>query len=93
MNLHPDETDLRGRWLVKEGRVEGDTVCERIEELIRRVLTKLGNDPSGWDTLYQDPRDGRLWERTYPQGELHGGGPPRLTVISEADARVKYDFA
>ena len=34
----------------------------------------------------------RLCERTYPQGEMQGGGPPRLRVLSEEEARQKYEF-
>jgi len=41
-------------------------------------------------TLYRDPDDGRYWERTYPQSELHGGGPPELRVLATEDARQKY---
>ena len=32
----------------------------------------------------------RFWERTYPQGELHGGGPPALTHIPSDAATIKY---
>jgi immunity protein 27 of polymorphic toxin system len=37
-----------------------------------------------------DRRDGRLWECTYPQGEMHGAGPPQLSVISPEMAAAKY---
>lgn len=38
----------------------------------RISASTLGTDSSGWNTLGCDPRDGRLWERTYPQREqLH----------------------
>ena len=43
-----------------------------------------------WETLFRDPDDGRYWERVYPQGDLHGGGPPQLQVIDEAEAKRKY---
>ena len=46
-----------------------------------------------WQLLYRDPKDGRLWEQTSPQGEMHGGGPPRLAVISEEEARKRYTFS
>lgn len=40
--------------------------------------------------LYEDPVDGRLWEHSYPKGDMHGGGPPALTVITLESARAKY---
>jgi hypothetical protein len=53
-------------------------------------MQKLGNDESGWDTLYADPATGKFWELIYPQGYLHGGGPRELNEISSSAARVKY---
>lgn len=72
------------------GQLIADKVSERIEWLVRDQLQFLGNDSSAWGTLYRDPRDGRLWERTYPMGEMHGGGPPQLVTISAPAAAVKY---
>ena len=89
--LQPDETDIVGQWLNTSGRIEGDSVCRRIEWLVSERLKRLGADASGWEVLYCDPRDGRLWELTYPTGEMHGGGPPRLTMISSDAAARKYD--
>jgi hypothetical protein len=89
--LQPDETDLRGQWIVDGESVRGDQTENRIRWLIDHRLDRLGSDPSGWDTLFRDRRDGRLWELTYPQSELHGGGPCRLSVITAADAARKYD--
>lgn len=53
-------------------------------------LVQLGADSSGWDELYRDPGGGRLWEPTWPQSEMHGGGPPRLTHLMIDAARSKY---
>jgi hypothetical protein len=50
-------------------------------------------ETGGWETLFLDPTDGRYWERTYPQGEQHGGGPAALLLIRVADARKKYTSA
>lgn len=58
--------------------------------LIANCLEELSTDYSGWETLYLDPHDGRYWELTHPYGEYHGGGPPRLTVISPEKAYEKY---
>jgi hypothetical protein len=90
MELQPDEIVLSGNWLVEGGRVVADDVCRRIEWLVKSQLERLGRDSSGWDTLYRDPRDGRLWEHIYPQSHMHGGGPPQLKVISAESADAKY---
>jgi hypothetical protein len=90
MELQPDELMLSGKWLVEGGSVVADDVCRRIEWLVEAQLERLAADSSGWDTLYRDPRDGRLWERTYPQSEMHGGGPPELSVILPEVAAAKY---
>lgn len=70
--------------------IVSDATARRIERLIDQQLVELGKDASGWDVLYRDPGDGRLWELTRPQSEMHGGGPPRLTVLSVDAARRKY---
>ncbi len=88
--LYPYETDLLGKWSVVNGKVVGDETCERIEGLMAKYLKKVAVDKSGWETLYQDAQDRRYWELTYPQGEMHGGGPPRLTHLSHEQVREKY---
>lgn len=90
MKLLASESDLVGKWRLVGNAVESDSTCRRIERLIKDQLTKLGSDPSGWDTLYRDPEDDRYWELTYPQSDSEGGGPPRLTNIPEAIAKQKY---
>jgi len=92
--LAPEEVELRGNWIAQPDRsVVGDTAEERIEWLTTQKLERIANDSSGWDILYRDPRDGRLWELTYPRGEMHGGGPRRLCIISRDEAAVKYERA
>jgi hypothetical protein len=88
--IDPEETDLIGKTIVVGGQVQANDAWERIEKLTSDYLQEVATDESGWETLYRDPQDGRYWERTYPQGEYHGGGPPRLTYISEEQARAKY---
>ena len=90
MELQPDEMVLTGKWLVEGSSVVADHVCQRIELLVKSRLEHLATEHSGWDTLYRDPVDGRLWETTYPQGEMHGGGPPQLSVVSPETAAAKY---
>jgi hypothetical protein len=91
MNIDPSETILTGRWLPdNQGGVVADDICRRIERLVHSHLKELGTDRSGWDALYRDPDDDRLWELTYPQGQLHGGGPPQLRNLTVEKAREKY---
>ncbi|WP_436148153.1 Imm27 family immunity protein [Bosea sp. LjRoot90] len=95
LDLPHHETELRGEWTLSEGRVIADHTCRRIEALTRLVLKRVAAHPSdgGWTILFRDPRDGRLWERTYPKSELHGGGPPLLRQISLAEAMEAYGTA
>jgi Immunity protein 27 len=90
--LQPEEIMLSGRWIVENGEAHGDAVCDRIAWLLSNRLRKLADSRQwgAWQTLYQDPDDGRYWERTYPQGELHGGGPPQLQSLSKEEAKQKY---
>ncbi len=90
MKLKPEEHDLIGSWRMQRDRVVADPIATRIQWLIGEHLLHLGTDASGWDELYRDPEDGRLWELTLPQSEMHGGGPPRLTCLSIDEARRKY---
>jgi hypothetical protein len=72
--------------------VIGDVTCQRIDQLTSSFLECHATDWTGWDSLYRDPRDGRLWERTYPESAIHGGGPPALTVVPFEYAVGKYDL-
>jgi len=87
-DLQPDEMVLTGAWILDGSTVVGDEVSRRIEWLVDSRLDQLAT--TGWETLYRDPRDGRLWERTYPKSEMHGGGPPELRALSPEDASPRY---
>jgi Immunity protein 27 len=89
-DLGPDEELLVGAWLDLGGRVEGDCICDRISWLLSERLHRIATDRSGWFTLWRDERDGRLWELSYPRGELPGGGPPQLALLDRRAARLKY---
>ena len=52
-------------------------------------LIKVATGDSGWSTLFRDIT-GAFIERTYPQGQMHGGGPPKFAPITEEEARRKY---
>lgn len=89
MKITTEETEVRGNWIL-EGGVVADEMCRRIEWLKSNWLQRVSTDSSGWEALYKDPYDGRYWELTYPQSELHGGGPPTLRFISDESAKSKY---
>jgi hypothetical protein len=93
MKIEPTETQLTGKWIWHEGCAVADETCERINELVRSHLRQLGRDASGWKVLYRDPNDERLWELTYPQSELHGGGPAQLRCLTLDEARQEYGGA
>lgn len=88
--IEPSETSITGRSILVQGKIVGDESSQRIFDLVNSYLIKLGHDQSGWDTLYQDPNDGRFWELIYPESELQGGGPPSLVLISKDAAALKY---
>tara|TARA_R110002094_G_scaffold201788_1_gene173177 strand:+ start:140 stop:415 length:276 start_codon:yes stop_codon:yes gene_type:complete len=90
MKLKPHETKLEGKWTVDGNKVRHDATCDRIEWLVTHHLKLITHSEKwgAWKTLFQDTDDGRYWERTYPQGEMQGGGPPRLTMLS---SRASFD--
>ena len=90
LTIRSDESEIRGDWITVGGQVVGDANTERIEALLKEHLQEVGRDRSGWETLYVDPNGGRFWEHTYPQSEMHGGGPPLLRHVTAEDARQKY---
>ncbi len=73
-----------------QGKIIADNTSQRIFDLVNGYLIKIGHDQSGWNTVYQDTDDGRLWELTYLESDLQGGGPPSLVVISRDAAELKY---
>jgi hypothetical protein len=90
--LNSSETDLIGSWIRSGDGLVGDPVEQRIRWLIECYFREVATSSDGWDVLYRDPNDGRYWQLTYPRSEMHGGGPKRLTNITETDARRKFAF-
>ena len=88
--LRSDESVLVGRWESTPSGMVEDEVAKRIRSLVADSLAKVATDQSGWTSLYRDPSDNRLWELTYPHGEMHGGGPPTLRRITAEYALRKY---
>lgn len=85
------ETILEGGLVRNHDRVAADDITRRIQSLIECHLEPVARSASGWEVLYRDPDDGRLWELTYPHGDLQGGGPPTLRLIAPDEATIKFD--
>ena len=90
--LRPDETELVGKWELVGGRLVADAVATRIQMLLSGPLIPIRASQDGWNTLYLDPSDNRLWELSYPESHLHGGGPPSLTLLSSEEADKRYGY-
>ena len=90
MTIRADETEIVGSWIVADGQVIASKTSKRIEGLVRKHLQLIAS--ARWEGLFRDPDDGRYWERTFPESGMHGGGPPKLAVIDEQQARIKYKF-
>ncbi len=90
IDIQPNEELIEGKWVLDSNTLVADEACQRIDWLVSKVLKFIGTDESGWDRLYQDISDGRYWLLYYPSGELHGGGPPSLRALSQADDRKIY---
>ena len=88
-----EEAELTGKWLFENGKVVGDEIEERICELVEDRFTRLADREGGWVILHRDPVDRSLWELSFPQSGLHGGGPHRLTRLTEDQARDLYPGA
>lgn len=86
----PNETEINGRWSVDGKRVKADATAQRINDLIGGYLIEIARSDDGWSVLYKDPSDGRYWELTYPDSTSHGGGAPRLLVVSTDEAKARY---
>jgi hypothetical protein len=87
--LRPGEEELIGSWVETEDGVRADDVDRRIRNLVTTALDRLAASDDGWQALYRDPADGRLWVHAYPL-ELHGGGPQLLYRVDRAAAAALF---
>lgn len=90
--IREEEVEIVGNWIEVDGRVVGDDACKRVQILTQDYLEKIGQSPEsgGWETLFRDPKDGRFWVQTYPQSEMHGGGPASLTCLAADEAKKRF---
>ena len=89
-HLSADESFIQGQWIYDDGPPRTDPNCKRIAWLVDSCLIWVADHRNGWEKPYRDPEDSRLWELTYLQTELHGGGPPTLRLKSRDAASSKY---
>jgi hypothetical protein len=89
-DLAPEEHLLTGAMVGEGSTMSGDSAEMRVRWLVAHRLQAVARSADGWDWLFVDPGDARLWELTFPHGSLHGSGARRLAVISQADAVRKY---
>ncbi|HEC29540.1 MAG TPA: hypothetical protein ENI65_08140 [Gammaproteobacteria bacterium] len=89
--ISENETLIEGMWVVTDDQISSNEACKRIEWLITDIFKLIRVDVSGWEKLYQDPKDQRFWLLYYPQGEMHGGGPPSLMEMTYKDAELRFN--
>ena len=65
----------------------------RVREYLEASCIEVATDDSGWETLYQNKASKEFWVRTFPDSQLHGGGLPLLTMLSETEARKRFKFS
>lgn len=73
---------LADHWVVRGSKVSAEGDAAKIDALLSADLIKLSTADGGWRTLYRHRRTGGLWELSYPQSEMHGGGPRRLRQLA-----------
>lgn len=80
--------ELNDTWEFQNGQMRAVGEAGAIDSLLKDkfVEVRKGN----WAVLYRHKETGEFWDLTYPQGEMHGGGPRRLRVVSNPDNWIPY---
>lgn len=76
------EEEIIGKWIFEGGKVIADSNCQLIESMIKNDLKEINTSEDGWTIQYEE-KNGNVWELTYPESHLQGGGPPKLTRIKK----------
>jgi hypothetical protein len=63
------------------------------QEFAKKNLVQVQVDDANWRVLHRNPKTGEYWEESFPESELHGGGPPVFKKISEEEAKRKFDMS
>ncbi len=72
--------EIIGKWILNNGKIIADSNCKIIESMIQQELTKIESSDEGWKVKYRGNHN-TIWELTYPESHLNGGGPPKLIQI------------
>ena len=73
---------LNDQWVLRDGRMVSEGDAAEIDRLLAQDLVFVNADASGWRKLYQNRTNGRFWELSHPQSEMHGRGPRRLYELA-----------
>ena len=76
------EKEIIGKWIFKDGKMVADANCQLIDSMIKNDLKEIEKSEDGWTKHYKNT-NGSIWELTYPESHLHGGGPPKLSRIEK----------
>jgi hypothetical protein len=87
MQLLENEIELKGAWHEEGSGVVANEVCVRIQWLVENSFKEIAS--LNWETVYQDINDSRFWLLTYPQSNMHGGGPPSINIITNSQVKEK----
>jgi hypothetical protein len=83
--------DLKDIWVMRDGKMVAEGDAATIDVLLGD-LDRVADGAAGWTILYRDRETEAFWELSYPQSEMHGGGPRRLRQldIPAAEAWIPY---
>jgi hypothetical protein len=76
--------ELREVWIMAGAHIVAGGDSETINDWLATKLEKITTEKSGWVTLYRNRESGEFWEMSYPNSEMHGGGPRLLTCLGLA---------
>jgi hypothetical protein len=74
--------EIIGKWSFENGEIIPDDNCHLIEKMLQNELKELESIQDSWTKIYEE-QNGTLWELTYPESHLHGGGPPKLKRLKK----------
>jgi hypothetical protein len=70
----------------KMDRLEGNEG----KEFARVHLVEVVVDDVNWKILHRNPATNEYWKESFPQSEMHGGGPPVFDRISKEEAKEEF---
>jgi len=80
--------ELNDVWELHDGHMRAVGDAPLIDDLLKNELVEVRMD--NWAVLYRHNETGEYWDLTYPQSEMHGGGPRRLRVVTDPSDWTPY---